>query len=116
MFLDDPDYDFSSGYALSVGQSPEPTPITPEGVDITGWTVSMRPDMGNCQYYKYICILPAESDISCFNATEMIDCDSTVNPGTGTGCNGGNAVSAAALIVAMATLLASRISEQGSKI
>ncbi|XP_070546034.1 uncharacterized protein [Ptychodera flava] len=80
MFLDDPDYDFSSGYALSVGQSPEPTPIIPEGVDITGWTVSMRPDMGNCQYYKYICILPAGSDISCFNATEMIDCDSTVNP------------------------------------
>ncbi|XP_070545752.1 uncharacterized protein [Ptychodera flava] len=103
----------ASGYALSVGQSPEPTPITPEGVDISNWTVSMRPDMSYCQYYNYICIYP-DGDISCFDATYMIDCDSTVNPDTttevpGTGCDGGNAVSAAGLTVAMVTLLASYI-------
>ncbi|XP_070545889.1 uncharacterized protein [Ptychodera flava] len=108
-----------SAYALSMGQSPEDIPIPPEGVNITGWTVAMRPDLGNCHHYKYICFTPA-SIVSCFDATDMIDCNSTVTLGNSTvnlatGCDGGNALSAAGLIVAMATLLqlASYISGQG---
>ncbi|XP_070546227.1 uncharacterized protein [Ptychodera flava] len=103
------DYALLSGSSYAVGPSPDPIPVPQgaDGMDVTGFTASMKPDQSQCHLYTFLCVGPESNyDYDCIDVSDMMDCDSTENPA----CGDGNTASAAGLIVAMATLLASYIS------
>ncbi|XP_070546226.1 uncharacterized protein [Ptychodera flava] len=101
-----------SSFGQNVLISPFTTPLGPssypftvptgaDGLTLTNFTASVKPDLDNCHLYTVICITP-EDIPTCIDITEMKDCDATEDPNK-QACGGSDTPSSVGIFVAMAT-------------